>query len=196
MFPTIAFHGDFARPEHLQEDAGDPPWVDLYETYDDTNGYRNIATAGLVKRLKRFEKVILVGYSRGGDLIAWLSHQLQNIVAAVLYESPVLSARPTGRFPVMMCWNEESIRKPKWWQLLKNKRYEIAQNSINLWGHNRNSAELHGRGGHIKRVDRPPLNRGHGWDVGLNQRIGNWIREQRLRVRVAKLEERHGVKNG
>lgn len=155
---TIAFHGDFATPVMLAEDIGQGVPIDLWADTTRLTPYR---------LLDRFRSVALVGYSRGGALIADLSVECDNIRCAVLYESPLgMYGRVGGSFPVMIIWNDRG-------------RYERrkAQQMEEAWQANgRSVTHLWGRGRHI-RIDRsmsPPIR--HGWDRSLNPQIAEFLR--------------------
>lgn len=155
---TIAFHGDFATPAMLADDIGPGLTIDwLVETKSCVHD----------SFLKNFRSISLIGYSRGGGLIADLSCMLMNIRCAVLYESPLgMYGRVGGSFPVLIIWNDRG-------------RYERrkAQQMEEAWAaHGRSVTHLWGRGRHV-RVDRsmsPPIR--HGWDQSLNPQIAEFLR--------------------
>lgn len=155
---TYALPGDFASANDLQRDMGDPPWVDAYVDY----------RSPFEEDMARQDAVCLVGYSRGGSVIGRLSLTLPNIVGAVLYESPLFGVdEPGGTFPVMIIWNSHSAprRTIEAWDALQ--RWRSRGRQVRL---------LSGRGRHIKPVWRPrTLFVGHGWDVSLNDTIGEWV---------------------
>lgn len=157
---AFAFHGDGARPSDLQSDMGDPGWVDEYVDYR-SNGW--------LDRIRAQESVVLIGYSRGGDVIASLSLQLRNILGVVLYESPLFSvAVPGGRFPALVIWNDNSPRASS----------KAAEEALAGWRAGGRSVDVMvGRGRHTKPVWRPrTLFLGHGWDTAINHRVEKWIR--------------------
>lgn len=166
---AVAFHGDFAKAHHLQHDMGDPPWVDRYVQHQG-RGRRDLPDGVIMNSIPAAGRLVLLGFSDGGDTVARLSQYLYHrILCAIVYESPVKSIRrPAGNFPVLMLWNEGS-----------NRRYsEAASIARARWTANpdRVVAEEMGEGGHTKFVRRPSTWwRGHGWDVGLNPLIVSWV---------------------
>lgn len=163
---TAAFHGDFARPSDLAADAGHPFWIDSYPSYDRDVGQLD----SLVRQLRQHRDLVLIGYSRGGDMVAYLSTILTNIVAAVVYESPVQSVRRTGgTFPVLQIWNLHSRRR----------QTRAAKEAYAAWlgpSPHRQVDIFFGIGRHTRPVMRPrTLFRGHGWDTRLNPAIYQWI---------------------
>lgn len=98
----------------LKRDMGNlSPMVDLFW---DANGWRR--TDREIDRLEAFIRTldqppILIGYSRGGSVIAALSERVE-LRAAVVYESPVIDSDGVGgAFPVLMCWNDEGVMSGK-----------------------------------------------------------------------------------
>jgi pimeloyl-ACP methyl ester carboxylesterase len=160
----IALHGDYANAEMLKRDIGSlEPMVDCFW---DASGWRPAKRE--ISKLKRYitslpaEPPILIGYSRGGSIIAMLSNRYP-IRAAVLYESPVLDSFTVGgTFPVLQIWNDQGV--------MTGKRKGQAAIAQEVWKKNHPVTELRGVGTHIKRK---PI--GHGWDVGLNDQIRKWI---------------------
>lgn len=134
---------------------GDPRWVDWYWDYgrDDLSTIRDSQSG-----------VILVGYSRGGQIIGELSARLDNVVAAIIYESPP-PRNVGGNFPVLLIWNRRSRKA-------KSKQAALTERQWRLGG--RRVDRLSGKGRHLKWVRGvPPV--GHGWDVTLNPIIEEWI---------------------
>lgn len=159
----IALHGDFASAEMLKRDMGSlSPMVDLFW---DANGWRR--TDREIDRLEAYIRMIpsppiLMGYSRGGSVIAALSERVE-LRAAVVYESPVLDSEGAGgAFPVLMCWNDCGV--------MSGKRAGQARISQQIWKASHPVTEIWGVGRHVK--TRPV---GHGWDVGLNETIRDWL---------------------
>lgn len=159
----IALHGDYANAEMLKRDVGDfAPMVDCFW---DASGWRPAKRE--ISKLERYIKSLsepptLIGYSRGGSIIAMLSNKYP-IRAAVLYESPVLDSFSVGgTFPVLQIWNDQGF--------LTGKRAGQARSAQEVWKRNHPVTELWGVGTHIRR---DPI--GHGWDVGLNDRIKSWL---------------------
>lgn len=159
----IALHGDFATPDMLMRDMGDlSPMVDC--VFDGKGWLRFQAQ---YERLLRFvtaqrESPILIGYSRGGSVIAKLSGEIE-IAAAVLYESPIIDSDCVGGdFPCLMIWNDKGAKS--------GRRRDEAEQSEATWKASHPVTMLQGRGGHVKR--RPV---GHCWDTSLNQSIRNWL---------------------
>ncbi|MEM9369275.1 MAG: hypothetical protein AAGD07_25115, partial [Planctomycetota bacterium] len=129
---VVAFHGDFASPDMLRRDAGDPVWIDHF--FDGHDIDEAIDFCG------KFRQVVLVGYSRGGDVVAAVSQRMSHIVAAVLYESPA-NYVPVGRFPAMLIWNDRGRRRTR-----------AAQESNEKWKRNRETTELSGSGRHSRLI--------------------------------------------
>lgn len=152
---VVALHGDFARGWVLRRDMGDPDWCDFWPDWKRINFWM------FRDSLAQLERLILIGYSKGGSEIATLSHYLDNLVGAVLYESPMLKVRePAGSFPIMWIENDRS-----WY---RNTR-EMADTRVQ-WRKGRARTTAKGSGYHVKRW--PP---GHGWDKTLNDSIAEWI---------------------
>lgn len=159
---VIAFHGRPGRPGILRRDMGDPPWVDQYFAGHDIDAAAN--------EIDRHCRVILVGYSFGGDLIARLTHRCSNVVGAVLYESPLLEPMlPRGHFPVCMVWNDRGRR-----------HWPASQRSCLAWDlPERIFVPMNGRGGHVRMTWRWPFV-GHAWDQSLNGQVETFIQFCRL----------------
>lgn len=159
----IALHGDYATADMLKRDVGS--LASMIDCFWDASGWRPAKREigkidRYIKSLK--EPPILIGYSRGGSIIAMLSNKYP-IRAAVLYESPVLDSFSVGgTFPVLQIWNDQGV--------MHGKRRGQAIIAQEVWKRNHPVTELQGVGTHIKR---DPI--GHGWDVGLNDRIRDWI---------------------
>lgn len=163
---TIALHGDFATAEMLQRDVGD-----LASSID---GF--FAAGGWVRFEHQFNKLlrliselqeppILIGYSRGGSVIARLS-ELIEIKAAILYESPVLDSDGVGgTFPVLMLWNDCGVKFGR--SAIRRGQAKISQE---IWSATHPVKELRGSGTHMG--FRPPR---HGWDVILNDQIREFL---------------------
>lgn len=159
----IALHGDYATAEMLKRDVGDlEPMIDCFW---DASGWRPAKREigkidRYIKSLK--EPPVLIGYSRGGSIIAMLSNKYP-IRAAVLYESPVLDSFSVGgTFPVLQIWNNSGF--------MTSRRSGQAKAAQEVWKRNHPVTSMLGIGGHIKTN---PI--GHGWDVGLNSMIRDWI---------------------
>lgn len=165
---VAAFHGDFAQPQDLRDDAGNPDWIDEYPSYERITGRTYPYLVSGMAELRSRERLVLVGYSRGGDVVAWLSTQLTNIVGAILYESPVLSVhQPGGNFPAALVWNRYS----------RKSHSVAAEDACYAWGMGgRHRTLIWGDGKHTRRIWRPrTLFRAHGWDVELNPLLANWV---------------------
>lgn len=108
MRPTvIAFHGDMLPfmngAQRLRDDMGNPSYVDIY--------FRGHDIAEAVRMVMDCEQVYLIGYSRGGQVVAELASLLHSRIAgACVYEAPV-KEHPKGDFPVLQIWNQGSIRR-------------------------------------------------------------------------------------
>lgn len=163
MPEVIALHGDYANSARMLKDMGDPPWV---TEYFDAGGWRDYQESldVLKHMIYAYHKVILVGYSRGGQAICDLSRGYsEHILAAVLYESPV-SGDCGGDFPVLMIWNNKGALK---------RRTNQAVLSMEEWTQDRKVELLIGKGRHVQRDEDRELS--HAWDTDLNDRIGDWI---------------------
>ena len=85
---VIALHGDFASAQMLWRDVGDLALsIDLFW---EAQGWRRASTEmqdleSYIRHLP--EPPVLIGYSRGGSVIAALSERVE-LRAAVVYESP------------------------------------------------------------------------------------------------------------
>lgn len=159
----IALHGDFASDKMLKRDMGSlSPLVDLFW---EANGWRR--TDREIDRLEAYIRTldqppILIGYSRGGSVIAALSERVE-IRAAVVYESPVLDSEGVGgTFPVLMIWNDCGV--------MSGKRKGQARIAQELWKASHPVTEIWGAGRHLR--TRPI---GHGWDCSLNGTIRDWL---------------------
>jgi len=159
----IALHGDYANADMLKRDVGD--FAPLVNCFWDASGWRPAKRE--ISKLERYIKSLsepptLIGYSRGGSIIAMLSNKYP-IRAAVLYESPVLDSFSVGgTFPVLQIWNDQGF--------LTGKRSGQARAAQEVWKRNHPVTELQGIGTHVRTH---PI--GHGWDVGLNDRILSWL---------------------
>jgi len=155
----VALHGDFSSGKALSRDMGSlqadyyPDWKKDKDRITETLCY--------------LDEVDLIGYSSGGSYISYLTHHLNNIRKAVLYEAPNLEPEiPDGNFPVLIIWNDESH---------KSKTRE-AQQTLLEWQVNHTVTTMTGMGRHIKFVPYPPFI-GHGWDTLLNPYIRDWLHE-------------------
>lgn len=162
--PTIiALHGDGGSPDMILRDMGDLALM-VDKAYDGNRWcFFEKQYSRLLKSIRSLgQPPILIGYSRGGDVIAKLSNDTQ-IAAAVLYESPVIDSETVGgEFPCLMIWNDQGAKV--------GPRRLAALHSEELWKQNHPVDMLTGRGGHIKRK---PF--GHAWDTSLNPQIAEWI---------------------
>lgn len=160
----IALPGDMSKNSMLKNDMG----VDWVDHYWQANGWESPHKEyqKLIDFISPLDSVILVGFSRGGSMIAKLSNELTNIKAAVLYESPMVDSTTVGgNFPVLMIWNNEGRLVDG----LPRSRFK-ATYSIYAWAKDHPMTFLMGDGGHVKTN---PL--GHDWDKSLNTKIKNWI---------------------
>jgi pimeloyl-ACP methyl ester carboxylesterase len=160
---VIALHGDFAWPTMLARDVGDlEPSIDVFW---DANGWRRAESS--IDKLERYirslyKPPILIGYSRGGSVIAALSERVE-LRAAVVYESPVLDSEGVGgSFPVLMIWNDEGA--------MSGKRKGQARIARDIWRASHPVTEIWGVGRHLKFG---PI--GHGWDCSLNETIRDFL---------------------
>lgn len=162
----IALHGDLASAEMLRRDVGD--LRNSIDLFFDARGWLRFERQcdkllSVIQMLP--EPPILIGYSRGGSVIAKLSNEVA-IQAAVLYESPIIDSETVGgSFPVLMIWNDHGAKY--------GKRSDEALHSEQLWEASHPVNMLEGKGGHMKRR---PL--GHGWDVSLNAQIRDWLADK------------------
>ncbi len=159
----IALHGDFAKAEMLKRDMGNlSPIVDHFS---DANGWRR--TNREIDRLEAYIRTLdqpptLIGYSRGGSVVAALSERVE-LRAAVVYESPVLDSEGVGgAFPVLMCWNDCGV--------MVGKRAGQARIAQQIWKASHPVTEIWGTGRHVR--TRPV---GHGWDCNINGGICEWL---------------------
>lgn len=163
---TIALHGDFGTAKMLQCNVGD--LASSVDYFFPAGGwvrfeyqFRKLLT--LIASLS--EPPILIGYSRGGSVIAKLS-EVVAIKAAVLYESPVIDSEGVGGvFPVLMIWNDEGAKYGR----DKVKRGQ-AKVSEEIWSEKHPVTPLTGTGHHFG--VRPPR---HCWDVSLNDQIREFL---------------------
>lgn len=157
MTKVIAFHGHPGSADLLRRDMGDPEWVDVFFEGHDLDE--------AVELVNSEDKVILVGYSFGGDLIACMTCHCRNIVGAVLYESPLLKpVIPKGNFPVCMIWNR--FGRQSWPASVRSSQAWCKQG--------RPFVDLEGRGGHVRFTWRWPF-LGHAWDQRLNSEIERFV---------------------
>lgn len=175
--PTvIAFIGDSfggrVKPEHLRQDMGDPAWLDLCMAYDRHPGHRYSFSRQDWQVLITATALILLGFSRGGDVVRFLSRYMHDkIRLGIPYEAPCFGP-PGGSFKVLLGTNRHSLRTHKPNGRLRPK----ARNMFAAWDDGRLVVPITGVGRHIKRVDRPETaNLGHGWDVALNPRFATEI---------------------
>jgi len=149
----------------LKRDMGDFP---LEVAFFDAKRWLNFdaAMGRLVELVTSLpEPPIMIGYSRGGSVIAKLS-ELVELRAAVLYESPVVDSEGVGgSFPVLMIWNNEGVKCSRF-----PARRKQARRSEQLWAKSHPVTAIEGIGEHFTK--RPPA---HCWDQGLNQQIVDWI---------------------
>ena len=161
---VIALHGDYAKPADLRRDMGDPDWVDWYPAGHDAVNIRNLINSSGWQN----EPLVLMGYSKGGSVVGDLSHILDNIVGAVLYESPLMSPEdPGGTFPVLWIRNN--------YQPAVGRAFELWQTYC-AWAENHPITKMTGQGRHIRwRFGWPPF--GHNWDNSLNGHIERFVKE-------------------
>lgn len=163
---TIALHGDLATAEMLERDVGD--LRDCVDYFFDARGW--LRTQYQIDRLVDFIRKLpappaMIGYSRGGAVIAAVS-ELVELRSAVLYESPVIDSEGVGgEFPVLMIWNDAGAKFSP-----SRVRRGQAKISEEIWSASHPVTHLQGTGRHMRL--RPP---GHCWDVSLNAQIVDWI---------------------
>ena len=167
---VIAFHGDMLPfmdgAKRLREDMGNPSYVDYY-----FRGH-NVLKAYIAPL--RFDKVYLVGYSRGGQLISTLANAMPyHIIGACVYEAPVRE-RPRGNFPVLQLWNEGSNRR----------HWNAAEQSRTAWGAREDYQEvvLPNDIGHMKGWLR------HGFDTRANSLIRSHIAHCKIKQQKKELQ--------
>lgn len=165
---TICFHGQvpwFINGAHLLErDIGDnfTP-ISIY--------YRGFDQELLIQTLEEIkygvaDDLLLIGYSKGGDFIANLTHTrlLPRIKGAVLYEAPLFDNRiPKGDFPVFIAWNDRGRRRTK-------RGEREGHDTYWKWAENHSCTVEWGVGKHLTLF--PPS---HCWDKNLNPLIKHWI---------------------
>ena len=176
---VVAFHGSTFfwtnGANRMRRDMGDPNYVSHY--------YREHNIPDFLAEFATEERLFLIGYSKGGDFIARLTHYLDNIVGVVLYESPVLHDGgvcmdyTTDDFPVWMFWNESS----------RQAKTQAAGHSISEWSKSRTrftlEMKMQGRG-HVDWFSFPP---GHAWDRRVTALIPSMIESLDLSERVTEL---------
>lgn len=162
---TVAFHGQYASPEILQRDMGDPDWVDWYAQVP----YDTTSREFLADMLWDYDRLILIGYSLGGSLIGHLTAEIptSKIVGAVLYESPLLNTDHVyGSFPVLWIRNKYKTTP---------RREQEFETTLDTWAEQHSIDRMFGTGRHMKFVwDWPPI--AHAWDQSLNPYIAQWIK--------------------
>lgn len=173
MTTVIALHGQAASGSRLRDDMGRPDWVDWFPDWQRDAADAEQFSDVLMDSLRTSQrKLVLIGYSLGGDFIARLTWQRIGdfIGGIVLYESPLLSLdwpRPVG-CPVTIVWNDyvpKSIRR----------REEKAKSIANWSARFHKTQHLVGRHtSHVLYSWRPPFIR-HAWDTTLNGLLYDWI---------------------
>jgi hypothetical protein len=147
----------------LQNDMGDPDWVDWYWDYRSpftppTDGFVGVA------------------YSISGSLLGDYSlydRFIDKCKALFLYECPLLNdIIPLGDFPVTLIWN-----KRKW--MPQKRKLEMLDTAIR-WKVNHPVEEIEANGGkgllyrHLEPKPYWPFV-GHAWDRGINHKIESAI---------------------
>jgi len=69
---TVALHGDFSTPARFRKDTGNPAFLNYYLAY------KGLETVQIANKLRHYKDLNLIGYSRGGSIIADLTHYLTN----------------------------------------------------------------------------------------------------------------------
>ena len=167
---VIAFHGDMLPfmngARRLKEDMGDPDYVSHY--FQGHNVLKALGTC------VKFDRVYLIGYSRGGQLISTLANAMPYYIAgACVYEAP-LRERPRGDFPVLQLWNEGSNRR----------NWRAAEQSRTAWGAREDYQEvvLPNDIGHITGFLR------HGFDTRANSLIRSHIAHCKIKQQKKELQ--------
>lgn len=160
MPTTVAFHGWVPWPlqghQMLRRDIN----YNFTPTTYYPKGHDLETIADIIEHIN--DNLFLIGYSKGGDLIAQLTHTpiLPRIKAAVLYEAPLFDDRiPLGDFPVISIWNDRGYR-------LYRRGEQEAHDTYWKWSENHPVHGLWGQGKHFTLF--PPA---HGWDQSLNPKI-------------------------
>lgn len=157
-------------------DIGNPHWVDACIGYQRHPGHRYTLSPADYAMLATSPSVVLLGYSRGGDVVRWLSTVLDNIVGAVIYEAPCFGD-PHGHFPVLWVTNRQSKRT----RTPSGRLNRSSRECLSRWSAGREVTVETGGGRHVKRVDRPEtFNLGHGWDCSLNESFRNWVASRKM----------------
>jgi pimeloyl-ACP methyl ester carboxylesterase len=161
MKPTvIAFHGQGGSGQWLREDCCEFYLIDYY-----FDGF-NVAEA--IRFCDQFDRLILVGYSRGGQLAAKVAIVLKDKMAGImLYESKPLKGfgKVTGDYPALIVWNDQGRGDSA-----------AGRRTDSQWSTHPFQRRI-ASGKHLKRVPgrRPAV--GHGWDCASNEMFAKIILE-------------------
>jgi len=179
---VIAIHGGpdlLASPGMLKRDMGSPSWVDVYWDGHDPEEIAEYISLTL-------EPVILIGYSKAGEVISQVTHlvELSRIAASVLYEAPPIRTSPDFypevfpeeglvNFPVLQLWNDRGVYFSRC-----ERRRRIARQSFELWSRGRRIVHQWEpyRGRHTKRF-LGILPMGHAWkadDLDIQLWLEEW----------------------
>lgn len=181
---TIAFHGQFATPGMLRYDAGDPEWIDKYLYLVGRNPFhRELIIEETLDYLLSLERMVFAGFSEGGRDACRLSNSFLRdkirkpvVVGLILYEAPIPREGLLGDMPVIYVRSKKPVKR---YDLFRRARESRMNRIIRDLKRNHEVTVLESKHGHTKTVTLPDGSRrkGHGWDVGLNERLGDWVKE-------------------
>lgn len=159
---VVAFHGDFASPQMLREDSGDPSWITDYMGWEDIHP-RFISSALDQEK----EPYVLLGYSRGGQVACRVANSIvyrELFRGIVLYEAPLPPEGLVGNHHVLYLRSTYRSWLP-WREWRKDRiiRYLKEHHKVAVLG-----SECR----HLKRVNGEFR---HGWDTQTNPHINKWI---------------------
>ena len=162
---TLAFHGDFASGEMLREDAGNPDFIDEYPDWT-RKDRRNISGMSKMIGLACESPVVLIGYSRGGQIAARIAAVNRRIKGLVLYEAP-LTTSDIAALPrrVAVTYIRSIVRSTLPWR--NRRKAKIIEGLRELPDFTLMDSSLP----HVHKLR-------HGWDQNLNGDIATWLRER------------------